>query len=96
MDHGTCLAGVRLRNMAGLGMGMELVEVVTMCVLLATSPALLVCSLAHPTSRRVASDMPRLSAAGVLFCKFLIGNVQPPGWLLFWRVKNRDGNTFCH
>lgn len=82
MDRGTCLAGVCLRDVAALGTGMVLVEVVITWVLLATSPVLLVCSLAHPTSHRVASDIPRLSAAAVLFCKLLTDTVQPPGWLI--------------
>lgn len=42
-----------------------------MCVLLATSPVLLVCLLAYPMSRRVAFDVPHLSAAAVSWCFFL-------------------------
>lgn len=82
MDCGTCLAGVCLRDVAALGTGTVLVEVVIMWALLATSPVLLVCSLTRPTSHRVASDIPRLSAAAVLFCRLLTDNVQPPGWLV--------------
>lgn len=41
------------------------------CVVLATSPVLLVCLLAYPMSRRVALDIPHLSAAAVSWCFFL-------------------------
>lgn len=33
-------------------------------------------------------------SAGVFFCKFLIDNIQPSGWLIFWRVKNMDEQYF--
>ena len=92
------LAGVCLRNVACLWIDMLLVEVIIMCAyfrphhLSCSSACLLIpCLVGWHLTFHISQ--PRQSA-GVFFCKFLIDNIQPSGWLIFWRVKNMREQYF--